>query len=78
MLSELKIVDVRRRAILENKDEFVLAPVESAHAATLLDPHTNIACVAIDAGSGRKNLGKVPPVHAYVVNGAVDCIRGEV
>ena len=71
MAAELDIVDVRCRALLEDGDEFVLRPVERAHASIGLRPDADILELAIDARPSRQQLEKVAPVDASKVDRAI-------
>ena len=49
---ELDIVAVRRPAVLEDKDQLVLAAVERAHAGIVFDPDAKVFELGVDRFSG--------------------------
>src|SRR5205823_7855007 len=77
-LAELNVVAVGSAALLEDQDELVLAAVERAHPAVVLDPNTEIFQLAISLAAGGQYLVQVAPIHADVVDGAAGAEGGEV
>src|SRR6202045_2364308 len=70
-LAELDIIAMRVTPLFKHEDKLVLAAVERAHAAIVLDPDAEIFQLAIDVVSGGHQLFDVAPVHADEVQGAV-------
>src|SRR5262249_42503828 len=71
VLTQLKIIDVRRLSVLPHEDEFVLASIEAPHPGVGLIPDAQVLELAIDLAAGRQHLAHMPPVHANLVDGAV-------
>ena len=78
MLTQLKAVDVRSCSMLEDKDEFMALAIESAHAAIVLGPDNQVLEFGLGAVSCRMHLLQMSPVHAYEVDGAINCVLAEV
>src|SRR5215471_3107124 len=55
--AELDIVAVLVAALLEDKDELVLAAVERAHPGIVFDPDAEVLDRAVDAAGGSEQLG---------------------
>ena len=75
MAAELDIIDVRRRAVFEDRNQLVLGAVEAAHAAIVLAPDTEILEFAIDFTAGAQQGKQVAPIHADKMNGAQLAVR---
>ena len=52
----------------------MLAAIKTAHASISFGPDAEIFQFGVDRIAGRHHLGDVPPIHAYVVDGAVRCV----
>ena len=61
------------RPLLEDQDELVLAAVERAHPAIVLDPDAEVFQFAIGAVAGGQQLVEMAPVHADVVQSIRRC-----
>src|ERR1700738_1629931 len=66
-LAELDVVAVRSAALLEDKDELVLAAVQRTHTGIVLDPDAEVFQFAIGFRTCGQQLVEVAPVHADVV-----------
>ena len=66
-LTELDVVAMRGGALLEDKDELVLAAVERAHSGIVFDPDTQILELAIGLAAGGQQFIEMAPIHADVV-----------
>jgi len=74
ILAEFKVIDVGARTGFPDKDEFVLAAVEAAHAGIGLGPDAQVLQLGIDLVTGRHHFDDVAPVHADVMNGCVRAV----
>ena len=77
VFAEFDIVDVGRGARFENEHEFMLRPVQGAHAAVVLGPDAEVLQVGIRGGAGGQHLLQMAPVHALKMNRAIDRIGRE-
>lgn len=77
MLSELDIVNVLAAAVLPDKDQFVLAAVERAHAAIGFSPNDKVLELPVDAPAGGQHLIQMAPIRAHEVDCAVRGVFGE-
>src|SRR5262249_29682561 len=77
MLSELDIVNVLAAAVLPDKDQFVLAAVERAHAAIGFSPNDKVLELPVDAPAGGQHLIHMAPIRAHEVDCAVRGVFGE-
>ena len=57
VLAELEVVDVGRRAVLEDQDQLVLTTVERAHARVGFDPDDELLEGRIGHLPNRQNIG---------------------
>src|SRR5256885_1082170 len=71
MLTELEVVDVRRRPTLEHNDELVLRAIKRAHSGIRLIPDAHVLELGIDISASRKDFTDVSPVHTDLVNRAI-------
>src|SRR2546423_1920186 len=76
--AELDIVAVPASAVLEDKDELVLAAVERSHPSIVLDPDAEVFQLAVNAAPGRHQLCDVAPIHADKVDRAVSRERRQI
>src|SRR5204862_6210501 len=76
--AELDVVAVTAAAVLEDKDELVLAAIERAHPGIVLDPDAEVFQLAINAAPGRRQLFDMAPIHADEVDRAVSRERRQV
>ena len=74
MLAKLKAVDVRGCANLEGKNQFVARTIKGSHPTIVLDPHNEIPKLGIDVPPCSLHLPDVSPIHAKVMDGAVDAV----
>ena len=74
-LAELDVVAVRSAALLEDKDELVLAAVERAHTGIIFGPDAEVLQFAVGFGTCGQQLFDMAPVHANVVQRA-SCTEG--
>src|SRR5262245_37396347 len=65
--AELDIIAVLPTALLKDRDEFVLAAIERAHAGIVLDPDADILEFAIGASTGGEQFPVMTPVDADVM-----------
>src|ERR1700732_4751270 len=77
-LAELDVVAVRSAALLEDKDELVLAAIERAHAGIVLDPDAEVLQFTVGFGTGGQQLVEMAPVHADEVQRARGAEGGEI
>src|ERR1700730_11830910 len=77
VLAEPDVVAVRAASLFEYKHKLVLAAVERAHPAIVLDPNTEVFQLAVGLSSSRQQLVEMAPVHTDVVQRAVEAERGE-
>src|SRR5580704_5377756 len=56
--------------MLEDKDELVLAAIQTAHTCVALDPNAKVLELGVNLGASRQNLKLMAPVHADEVQGA--------
>ena len=77
-LAELNVVPMRPVPILQHKDELVLAAVQRAHPGIVLDPDAEILELAVEAVGGEQQLQLMAPIHADVVQRAVDAVLHQV
>src|SRR6516225_6641140 len=66
-LTELDVVAMRGGALLEDKDELVLAAVERAHSGIVFDPDTQILELAIGLAAGGQQFIEMAPIDGDVV-----------
>ena len=59
---------------LPDEHQLVLGPIERAHAGIVLVPDAEVLELAIDGLAGLEHLGHVPPVHADLMDRAVDAV----
>ena len=71
MPAEFDVIEVRSLTDAEHADELVCAAVEGSLAGIRLRPYHEVERRSVDRLCGCHELGNVPPVHAYEVNGAV-------
>src|SRR5205823_3167290 len=76
--AELNVIAMPVAAVFENEDELVLAPIKRTHRGTALDPDNQVFQLAIGLAAGGQQLLEVAPVHAEVVQRAVEAECGEV
>src|SRR3954471_1696625 len=76
MLAELKIVDMRCAPGLPDERQFMFRAVERAHAGVGLVPDTEVFEL-VDLPAGGEHLPHVAPVHADLMNRAVNGVLGE-
>ena len=60
---------MRGFAVAEDKDEFVLGPVEGSHSALVFGPDTEVEQGIIGLITSGKNLANMSPVHTRKVDG---------
>jgi FAD binding domain len=77
-LAKLDVVAVPLAAAFEDEDKLVLAAVERPHPGIVLDPHNEVFQLAIYVTAGGQQLFDEAPVHAEVVQRAVDTGCGKV
>src|SRR5258708_8398547 len=77
MLAEPKIVGVRCGPGLPHEHQFMLRAIERAHAGIALVPDTEVLELAVDLAAGGQHLPHVPPIHADLMDRAVDGVLGE-
>ena len=53
MLTQFDVIPVRCPAVFEDEDQFVLAPVQRAHAGVVLDPDAQVFVLGVDSERGR-------------------------
>ena len=63
VLTKLKCVGVRRRAVFPDEDQLVLGPVARAHAAVVLVPGDQVFQLEPDLIARRPEFPHVAPVH---------------
>ena len=76
MLAELEIVYVRRIAVLEYEDEFMLRPIETALACSGFDPNDKVFKLGIHLVTSDQHLAGVPPIDTNEVNRTTDRMLG--
>src|SRR5205814_1707518 len=76
-LSELDIIAMLSAAMFKDKNKLVLAAIERAHSAVVLDPDAEIFQLAVCRSAGDQQLLEMAPIHAHVVQRALDAVRGE-
>src|SRR2546423_7677533 len=76
MLTELKIVDVCCAPGLPHEHQFMLGAVERAYTGVGLVPDTEVLELA-ELAAGGEHLPHVAPVHADLVDRAVNGVLGE-
>src|SRR5690348_12794642 len=69
--AERHIVGVGAFSLPVDEDEFVLRPIERAHAGVGFVPDAKIDQIVIDAIGGSENLLHFRPMHANVVQRSV-------
>ena len=69
---------MRRVAVLEQKDQLVLAAVERTHPTIVLDPDTEVFELAIGFPARRQHLIEMAPIHADVMQRRLATERGKV
>jgi hypothetical protein len=74
VLSQLEGVQVRRHAVLPDKDQLVLGAIERPHAAVVLVPDAQVLEFQARLPSGGQHLAHVPPVHEHEQHGAVPAV----
>ena len=77
MLTKFEAVDVRRRAVLEGKDEFMAGAIERAHAPIVLRPDDQVLQFRIVGASRLQHLAHVAPVHANKMDRTIDGMSSE-
>jgi hypothetical protein len=65
-------------AVLEYKDELMLAAVERAHPGIVLDPDADVFELVIRLAAGGQQLFDMAPVHADEMDGAINAKGREV
>src|SRR5947208_4948303 len=76
ILAELKIVDVHGAPGLPHEHQFMLRAVERAHAGVGLVPDTEVLEL-VELAAGGEHLPHVAPVHADLMDRAVNGVLGE-
>src|SRR6516164_10468077 len=77
MLAELKIVDVRASSALPHEHQLVLGAIKRSHTRISLVPDTQVLELAVDLAAGGQHLPHVPPIHADLMDGAVNRVLSE-
>src|SRR6266516_3943613 len=77
MLAELKIVSVRCGPGLPHEHQLMLRAIERAHASIDLVPDTEVLELAIDLAAGGEHLPHVAPIHADLMDRAINGVLGE-
>src|SRR5438045_9476885 len=65
-------------AVFEDKDKLMPAAVERAHSRIVLDPDDEIFQLGVDLAAAGHDLLDVTPIHADVVQRAIDAEFGKV
>jgi hypothetical protein len=77
MLPQLKVVDVWFSPALPDEDQFVLRTIKSSHPGIRLGPDTQVLQFGVYASSCSQHLPHMSPVHADLMDGAVDGVLDE-
>src|SRR5437588_5753824 len=77
MLAELKIINMRGGPGLPHEHQLMLRAIETTHAGIALVPDTQVLELAVDLAAGGEHLPQVPPIHADLMDRAVDGVLGE-
>jgi hypothetical protein len=77
-MAELDIVAVPVAAVFEDEHQLVLAAIERAHPGIVLDPDAEVFQLAIGVAAGGQQLVDMAPVHADVLQRAVNAECREV
>jgi len=64
--AKAKIVQVRRAALLEHEDEFVLRAIKTALSPVAFDPNAKVLQLVEDRETGSEQLADVPPIHEHI------------
>ncbi len=78
VLTELEIVDMRRRADLEHEHQLVLGAIERSHPGVGLVPDAKVLDLEVDLATGAHELPQMPPVHADEVDSAIGTMGRQV
>ena len=68
---------MRRRAVLEDEDQFMFRTVQRAHATIVLVPDAQVLESGVDSPSCGLDFEHVAPIHAQKMDRAVDCVLCE-
>src|SRR5947208_7468049 len=77
MLAELKIIAVHCGPTLPHEHQLMLRAIERAHASIGLVPDTEVLELAIDLAAGGEHLPHVAPIHADLMDRAINGVLGE-
>ena len=77
MAAKIDIVDMLTATILPNKNQFMLAPVEGAHAGIGLIPDSEVLELSIDPFAGGQHFVDMAPIGADEMDGAVIGMFGQ-
>ncbi len=69
-VTQPKIIDMRRAALFEHKDQFVLGGIERAHASIGFVPDAEVFQFIKDGMARSEQLAHMPPVHTDIGNTA--------
>lgn len=73
--TELNVIPMRLFTRAEHEHEFVLAPIEGAHATSALYPYTRVEMGEGACAGGFEYLACIPPVHKTVNKRAVVAMK---
>ena len=77
MLTELKVIDARCAPGLPYEYQLMFRAIERAHAGVGLVPDAEVLELTVDLAAGGEHLPHVAPVHADLMDRAVNGVLGE-
>ena len=77
VLAQFESVQVRNPAVLKNEHQLVLASIERALTGIVLDPNADVLQLVVHGRPRGKEFGSMPPVHADVMDSAVQSWRAD-